>query len=282
LNSLFIIIAGLCWGIIALFVNSLKTFGFDSIQVVAIRCFFSAILLILFCIIKNKDLLKIKLKHIPYFLGTGILSIACFNFCYFQAITMIDGSSIPALLLYTAPIFVMVISLFLFKEKINLRKIISLLLTFLGLIFITGAIGGNEKISFLSFLFGIGSGFCYALYSIFGKLIGDKYSTITITTYTFLVAAIFTIPISNVIPNISMMLNLKCVLVALSLALFSTVLPFLLYTKGLKKNGSRKSINFSNNRTFSCFNNRFFIFIRRNHFSKNHRNILSNIFSISS
>lgn len=235
MNSLLVIIAGICWGLISIFVNSLKSLGFNSIQVVAIRCFFTAVLLILFCVVKEKSALKIKLKHLPYFLGTGILSIACFNFCYFQAITLIGGASVPALLLYTAPIFVMIISIFLFHEQINLRKLIALFLTSAGLVFITGVINGNEKLSLSAFLFGIGSGFCYALYSIFGKLIGDKYDSITITTYTFLIAAISTIPISNVIPNISLLLNAKGLLSAIGLALFCTVFPFLCYTNGLKK-----------------------------------------------
>ena len=68
--------------------------------------------------------MKIKLKDIPLFCGTGICSIVFFNFCYFQSIEIIGGAAIPALLLYTAPIFVMFMSLFLFKENITVKKVI--------------------------------------------------------------------------------------------------------------------------------------------------------------
>lgn len=233
--SFFIICAGICWGMIALFVNFIKSLGFDSIQIVAIRCFFASLLMIIFCLIKNPSTLKIKFCHLPYFLGTGILSIAFFNFCYFQALSLIGGSSIPALLLYTSPIFVTIISIFLFKEKINLQKIVALFLTLLGLVFVTGVLGKQENLSFIAFLFGIGSGFCYALYSIFGKLIGDRYSSLTITAYTFIISALFTIPISNVFFDIRKLFCVNGILCALGLALFSTVLPFILYTYGLKK-----------------------------------------------
>lgn len=241
MSSIYIILAGICWGMIALFVNFIKSLGFDSIQIVAIRCFFAAFLMIIICLIKNPDLLKIKLRHIPYFLGTGILSIACFNFCYFQALSLIGGASIPALLLYTSPIFVMTLSILLFKEKINLQKIIALILTLLGLVFVTGVLGGGEKLTLIAFLFGIGSGFCYALYSIFGKLIGDKYSSMTITAYTFIVAAISTIPVSNVVFEIQKLISFEGILCAVGLALCSTILPFLLYTHALKKMDAGKA-----------------------------------------
>jgi drug/metabolite transporter (DMT)-like permease len=82
-------------------------------------------------------------------------------------------------------------------------------------------------------MFGLGSGLGYALYSIFGKFLVNKYSAITITTYTFIVATVFSVPISGIILRISAVCSSKVILLAIALALISTVLPFLLYTKGL-------------------------------------------------
>lgn len=106
-------------------------------------------------------------------------------------------------------------------------------MTFLGLALVTGAFSNTNKISAIALLFGLGSGLGYALYSIFGKFLVDKYSAITITTYTFVVATVFSVPFSGIVQKVELMVSPKGIILALSLALISTVLPFLLYTKGL-------------------------------------------------
>lgn len=105
--------AGVLWGIIAIFISLLKEIGFNSLQCVAIRVFFSAICLIIYLSIFDRSKLKTEFRDIIYFLGTGIFSIIFFNYCYFEAIEVIGGVAIPALLLYMAPIFVMIMSFFM-------------------------------------------------------------------------------------------------------------------------------------------------------------------------
>ena len=233
-KGLFILAAGALWGLISIFVNALKGLGLNSIQCVAVRVLISAVIMLIYILIKDKSLLKIKIRDIGYFVGTGILSIVFFNFCYFEAIEQIGGAAVPALLLYMAPVFVMMISLFVFKEKITVKKLAALLLTIIGLCFVTGAFTGGEKISLYAFMLGIGSGLGYALYSIFGKLLAKKYSSLTITAYTFIVASVAVVPFSGVITKIHLLFNPMGAFASLGLAIISTVLPYLLYTNGLK------------------------------------------------
>lgn len=64
-----------------------------------------ATVMVLFLALTRRDLLKIKLRHIWYFIGTGIISLALFNLCYFTVIEL-SQASIAVVLLYTSPIFV--------------------------------------------------------------------------------------------------------------------------------------------------------------------------------
>lgn len=122
----------------------------------------------------------------------------------------------------------------LFKEKITPKKLTALVLTFAGLIFVTGAFSGGEHLSLKALFLGLGAGLGYALYSIFAKYLVPKYDAVTITTYTFVVASVFAVPFSGVIPKAELILSAKGITSALALAIVSTVLPFLFYTKGLK------------------------------------------------
>lgn len=227
--------AGILWGIIAIFISLLKEIGFNSLQCVAIRVFFSAICLIIYLSIFDRSKLKIEFRDIIYFIGTGIFSIIFFNYCYFEAIEVIGGVAVPALLLYMAPIFVMIMSFFFFHEKFNKQKILALFITIIGLCFITGAFSQEVILSGKAILLGLGAGFGYALYSIFSKMIIDKYEAITIITYTFIVASIGSIPLSGVINHLDNLWQLKAVIAIVGLVIFCTVMPFLLYTTGLKK-----------------------------------------------
>jgi len=144
--------------------------------------------------------------------------------------------SIASILLYTAPCFVVILSSIIFKEKITLNKILALLMAFIGCILITGIIGMNSlNITGFGILTGLGSGICYALYSIFGRLALKKYDTLTVTVYTFIVASVGILPFSNMTEMIGNIVASKIVLTnVLLLGIVSTLVPFLLYTLGLK------------------------------------------------
>ncbi len=102
---------------------------------------------VLFLLIFDRKLFVIRLKDLWCFLGTGICSIVFFNFCYFKAITM-TSLSVAAILLYTAPAIVMVLSYFLFKEKLTKRKLLALAMTFAGCVLVTGILTEKGSVSF--------------------------------------------------------------------------------------------------------------------------------------
>lgn len=233
MSYFFVIVAAALWGTIGIFAKKLNQFGFIPEQVALIRAIGATLILGIFTLIQNKELLKIKPRDSIYFVGTGIFSFIFFNWCYFVAINK-TSLSIAAILLYTAPAIVMVLSAILFKEKMTKIKIISLLLTFTGCIFVTAFVqGAGQNITFGGVLAGLGSGLGYALYSIFGRYALKKYDSITVTLYTFIFGIIGLIPFSDFKKMISILSNVEALYYALALGLFATVLPYLFYTKGL-------------------------------------------------
>ncbi len=230
---LLVIMAAVLWGTIGIFAKKLSAFGFDTLQIVSIRAIIALIAISIFLLFKNKELFKIDFRDSLCFVGTGIFSFVFFNWCYFIAINK-TSLSVAAILLYTAPTMVMIFSAILFKEKMTKRKLVSLFLTFIGCILVT-AFAGNagQNISLTGILAGLGAGLGYALYSIFGRYALKKYDSITVTLYTFVFASIGLIAISNIRGMISLFSNTAALYYAISLGLFATVLPFLLYTKGL-------------------------------------------------
>lgn len=232
---LYIVLAAILWGVIGIFSKALSKLGFDATQIVFVRAFGATIALFTYIIFARRKALVIKWKDSIYFIGTGIVSFVFFNWCYFNAIEL-TSLSVAAILLYTAPTIVTFMAIVLFKEKLTRKKLISLGLTFAGCLLVTVFSGGSKlQISLWGVLAGLGSGIGYALYSIFGRYALKKYDTLTVTFYTFVFATLGLIPITNIGEMPALLQKTGSGVNALALCLISTVLPFLLYTKGLTK-----------------------------------------------
>lgn len=233
--TLCIILAASLWGSMGIFVRKIDDCDFTSLEIVFIRAMGTCFILFLFLLLFQRKLLLIKRRDIWIFLGSGILSITFFNMCYFITITR-TSLSIAAILLYTAPSFVILISSKLFKETITTRKIISLLLSFLGCAFISGITEHSTSMRLADLLIGIGAGLGYALYSIFGRFaLNRNYSTLTISFYTFLFSAISTLPFFNLSKTaIKLYHHPKIIPILIYMVLFITIAGYGLYTYGLK------------------------------------------------
>lgn len=235
LDLTLIIIAACFWGSMGIFVRKLAAFGFNSIQIVSIRVTLAALIFCLFLLVKERSGFRISPGDITLFLGLGLGSILFFTVCYFSAITVMPLST-AAILLYTSPIWIMLMSALFFHEKMDGRKILALLLAFGGCVLVSGISG--EGISLTGLLLGLGSGIGYGLYSILGTIALRKYSPYTVTAYTFLIAAAGSWIICRPVDMISKFekaddlagLVFFCILTALVTA----VIPFLSYTIGLR------------------------------------------------
>ena len=228
-----ILAAGTLWGCISVFFRMLTGAGFTPLQAVTLRVFVAAAVFALYLLIRDRAAFRIRLRDIPLFLGTGILSLAAFNFCYFTSIEL-SSVAVAAVLLYTAPVFVMLLSALVFGERITPRKAAALVITFIGCMLVTGVLGGAERLAPAAVLYGVGSGLGYALYSIFGKLALKKYRSETITLYTFVFAFIGVAPFSRLTPGTLAAMPWTAVLGALGLGIVCCVLPYITYTKGLE------------------------------------------------
>ena len=231
-----IILAGCLWGLMGIFVRLFNEWGLGSIEISECRSVFTALILMIYIFITDRNSLKIRFKDIWCFVGTGILSILFFNYCYFYTIEK-TTLSFAAILLYTAPIFVMLMSALLFKEKITGRKIVALVLAVTGCALVSEIFSGSLNFAPKYFVVGIGAGIGYALYSIFSRYgIMRGYSPLTITVYTFLFSALgggFLTDFESVGRVFGS--NGGRYLVVAVYALITTILPYILYTMGLKK-----------------------------------------------
>ena len=234
-GALSVLAAAVLWGGIGIFVSNLERLGVSSLNIVFLRCFFTVIILGVVIAVKSPRDFKIPLRDLPLLISNGILSVVMFTYCYYKTIVL-STFSVAAVLMYTAPIFVMIMSVLFFHEKITVKKIIALAVAFVGCAFVSGIVGTAVRISAEALGFGLLTGFGYSLYTIFGsRLILRGCKTLQIMFYTFL----FSFVGSGVLLCVTGETNPltyphEAWLWAFLMAIFNTVLPYLFYTYGLK------------------------------------------------
>lgn len=230
-----ILIAGFCWGALGLFVKELLVYGLNPMNIAFLRIFVGFIILFVYMVICKRELFKIDKKGLFHTAVLGFASQACFNICYSYAIEKTTIST-AVVLLYTAPLFTTVCSMWVFKEKITYGKFALLILCITGSFFtVTGGIIHGLKINFIGVLSGLGAGLTYGLMPILGKRLMEEHNQWTILLYSFLFGSLFLIPVSNPIEIFYIPFNFRMFCLIIALGLIPTALSYICYFKGLTK-----------------------------------------------
>ena len=229
-----VLVAATAWGCLGLFTRYLAGFGMSPLAVAFFRSFSAAVMLACYLGLRSRETFCIRLRDVWMFVGTGFISIGLFNVFYF-ATQNFTTLSIAAVLLYTAPFFVIIMSKLFFKEHITKQKVIALLLAFVGCLFVTGVVGsGGGTLAPIAIATGLASAFCYALYSIFGRVALSHYAPMTVTFYSLFVSALSLGIISGVTGAEMPAVKWQMVAGICGLGFVSTVIPYIFYTRGLQ------------------------------------------------
>ena len=235
IHFVFVLIAAALWGTAGIFVRSIEGHNISQTQIVLMRSLFSSLVLGVVILLKDVKLFKVKIKDLWLFICGGIFSIVLFNYSYYKTMSY-TSLSVAAVLLYTAPFFVIIISRILFKERLTVNKIVALLVAFVGCLMVSGFFDTAQRISAKALAFGLLTGLGYAMYTIFGELILRRgYHTLTLTFYVFFFASIGCIPLIKPSETVYLFANKpNVILIMLLMGIFNTVLPYIFYTSGLK------------------------------------------------
>ena len=228
-----VLCGGFCWGFMGFFTRHLAEYGIGSNEAIIVRCGIATLCFGILIMGTGPQQFQIHRKDLWCFLGTGLLSLLFFTFCYFHAINMMSLSA-AAILLYTAPAIVMLLSAVLFREKITGMKMLAVLLAFAGCVLVSG-IGSDTRLTLTGILFGLGAGAGYALYTIFSRYALQRgYSSNTINFYSCLFASAGATLIWRP-ENLAgtMTASPQAFLWCLGTGVISCFVPYLLYTYSL-------------------------------------------------
>jgi drug/metabolite transporter (DMT)-like permease len=193
------------------------------------RVIFAAVFLALLSLYLKQNIKLNQKKDYLYLFIMGII-LALHWWTFFQAIR-VSTVALGLLTYSTFPIFVTFLEPYFFKDKIKRSDIFLALVTFLGVILVIPRFEIANNIT-QGALWGIASGFTFAVLSILNRKYVKKYSSLVIAFYQDSAAAIVLLPFLFLM---EFTFTLKDILLLALLGVCFTALAHTLFIKGLTR-----------------------------------------------
>ena len=189
-GMMLVILGASLWGVMGIFVRGLSASGYSSYDIAFLRCLLAGIGFFLFKAITQPRVLKINFKGLCICFLYGILAYAMGFVCYGIAVERIPVA-VATVLMFMSPIWVAVLGVLVFKEKLGKQTVLVILICILGAAMVAdvfGSAGGSMEI--IGILAGIINGFGVALQIMIPRYFVKKYERDTMLVYGFLGAAV--------------------------------------------------------------------------------------------
>jgi drug/metabolite transporter, DME family len=241
-GHIFIILGGIFYGTIPIFATLLSRYDVSTIEQICIRLTLCILIFLTYFGISKNKRLSLQKQDYPKFFLFGLVGIALFFTLYLSAAVM-TSVTVTVLLLYTQPIYTLILSRLLLKKSITLTGFLAVALAISGIAVIFKIWSIDWEQFGLGHLFGALTGLCYSIYIFFMRKHTPKYGTTVVTFWSFLFGLIWMIPIWIIfritfdIPEMtSFSLNLptNAWLLLLGLTAIPTLIGYLVFNHGMK------------------------------------------------
>ncbi len=221
-----VITAGLMWGLIGPLAKVAFAAGMNTLEVAFWRTTLGWVFFAAHAVIKGQT--RMDLRDTPAMLAFGLLAVGGLYVFYVLAVRQ-GGAALAAVLLYTAPAWVAILSRMLVGEPMTRVKVAAVAMTILGVISVSYSPDMASTITVGAVVFGLLSGLSYALFYVFGKRWLHHYPTPTMFLYGMPVAALAMLPFIDFAP-----FSGKAMLACVALAALSTYGAYSIYYAGLR------------------------------------------------
>ncbi len=192
---IYILLAAVLWGLIGPVSKIAFDNGASATEIGFYRAVLSWFIFATHAVVTRKT--KAEIKDIPVMVIFGVVGVSFFYTVFLVSVEK-GGAAFAAVLLYTAPAWVAVISPFIYKDRLTINKGVAIILTITGVAGI--CLNGNSgdvygmKFDTIAIIAGLLSGLAYSMYYIFGKYFTSKYESSTLFLYILPVGAIGLLP----------------------------------------------------------------------------------------
>ncbi|HRK90788.1 MAG TPA: DMT family transporter [Anaerolineales bacterium] len=186
------LIATLFWSTTGPLISYLvKTYSLPSLVLAFWRDLFVAFGMVVGLLIFSRARFSLDRKHWGFIILYG-LTLAVFNSMWTFSVQY-NGAAVATVLAFSSPAMTALLSRIIFRETFSRIKVISIALSFIGTILVSGAADpAMWKLNPAGIIFGLLTGLFFAFYNLEGKVASDKHiDSWTALLYSFGFASVF-------------------------------------------------------------------------------------------
>ena len=191
---LFGLIAAVLFGLNASTTKVIISSGITPEQVVLFRSFSAGLIAFLWALWANPQALKVPKRLIPRLLLMGIVGVGMLQWTYSQAVFYLP-IGIALLIEYTAVLWVPIIALLIFREKVSSKIWLGAALVLGGLAVVAQI--WDSQLNPIGVLFGFAASASLTVHFIMGERVQRYLPTNVVMTYGMGVATLFFLPFAN-------------------------------------------------------------------------------------
>jgi len=239
IGYIYAFISAIFFGSAGLFIKLAYKTGLNSVNLLTLQYIIAVILMFILAIIKDKKMLLLNKHEVLHLAVLGVVGNTLMTVFYYKAYEYLPMAMVT-MLLYTYPIMVFIYLWIFKKEPISLKKIIAIILGFLGSILTLNIIYGEFKYSIKGIIFGLLCAIFYCFMNIYSEKKLLHINSLAINAYSTLFSLITLIIYSPPKFIFSGGLSAKGIMYTSILATFCEIVPLTLLYASIKYIGSLK------------------------------------------
>ena len=184
--------ATVIWSTTGIIISYLsKTYSLPSLVLAFWRDLFVSFGMAVGLLVFSRPLFQLDRKHWGVMVWYG-LTLAIFNSMWTFSVQY-NGAAVATVMAFSSPAMTAILSRIVLKEQFSRIKIVSILLSLAGIIFVSGAYDPSAwNLNPLGIIFGLLSGLLFAIYNLEGKHASDTHiDSWTALLYSFAWATVF-------------------------------------------------------------------------------------------
>ena len=194
LGVLYGLAAALLFGLNASTTKVIITAGVTAEQVVFFRSFSAGAIALIWALFANRSALKVPRRLIPRLIIMGVVGVGMLQWTYSQAVYYLP-IGIALLIEYTAVLWVPIIALLIFKEKVNPKIWLGAALVLGGLAVVAQI--WDSQLNPIGVLFGFAASVSLTIHFIMGERVQRYLPTNVVMVYGMGVATLFFLPFAS-------------------------------------------------------------------------------------
>jgi drug/metabolite transporter (DMT)-like permease len=244
LGALLTFLGAICFSAKAVMVKLAYIHQADALSLLTLRMLFSLPFFIAIAIYSSRKISDVRLTSKDWLMVIilGVTGYYLASFFDFEGLRFITAG-LERLILFVYPTLVVILSAVFFKKKIGRREYAALLLTYIGIaIVFINDLNLYQKNLWLGTALIFGSAFTYSIYLIGSGELIPKLGSMRYTSYAMIVSTV-AVCIHYISSSEIKILSFskEVYLLSAAMALFSTVIPALLLSEGIRMIGSGRA-----------------------------------------